>query len=173
MSDAVTYTLEELENLLITQHIMSLEAPRFELLHLREHYTSILEKPEYAGIASELKSKISDIDAQLKNIDEAAHELSPAVVASIKSAAAEKYERQKKRLRNDGVAAMVVTVDEMDFDADEASQTRIARAVTSLSKATDTIDWKLSDNRVASVTKTQLQKVLQLAVKQQTEIWTK
>jgi hypothetical protein len=120
-----------------------------------------------------VKSKISDIDAQLKNIDEAAHELSPAVAASIKSAAAEKYERQKKRLRNDGVAAMVVTVDEMDFDADEASQTRIARAVTSLSKATDTIDWKLSDNRVASVTKTQLQKVLQLAVKQQTEIWTK
>ena len=76
------------------------------------------------------------------------------------------------RQRNDNVSALQVTVDELVFDADEASQTRVARAVAALSKASDVIDWKLADNTIVSVTKAQLQKVLQAAVKQQTEIWT-
>lgn len=167
-----TLTLEEIEQALIHQHLMSLESPRFELMHLREHYVQIMEAPEYAGLVDDLKRKIAEIDLQLKQIEEGAKELQPEVLASIKSAAAEKWNRIKKRQRNDNVSALQVTVDELVFDADEASQTRVARAVAALSKASDVIDWKLADNTIVSVTKAQLQKVLQAAVKQQTEIWT-
>ena len=57
------------------------------------------------------------------------------------------------------------------FDANEASQGRIARNVAGMA-AGSTTTWVLHNNVLAEVTREELQAVLELAVAQTTAIWT-
>ena len=57
------------------------------------------------------------------------------------------------------------------FDANEASQGRIARNIAAMA-AGETTTWVLHDNVLAAVTKEELQTVLAQAVAQTTTIWT-
>ncbi len=70
------------------------------------------------------------------------------------------------------VAAIVVTVDSMNFDGDEISQSRMARAIVALEAAAkaDTT-WVLSDNTVVVVTVDQLKQALIKAGQAQTDCW--
>ncbi|MCF0115093.1 MAG: hypothetical protein HUJ56_07040, partial [Erysipelotrichaceae bacterium] len=76
----------------------------------------------------------------------------------------------KRSKKLTAIKDIIVTVDGMQFQADESSQTRISRAISVMSD-TDTIDWILADNSVVSVTKAQLMQVLKLAVLEQTILW--
>ena len=78
---------------------------------------------------------------------------------------------EAKRVREDAVAAIKVTVDEMEFDGDETSQQRVARSILAL-KDGETITWVLHDNSIVEVTKEQLQQVLRKAGEEQTKLWT-
>ena len=78
---------------------------------------------------------------------------------------------EAKRVREDAVAAIKVTVDEMEFDGDEVSQQRVARSILALRDG-ETITWVLHDNSIVEVTKEQLQQVLRKAGEEQTKLWT-
>lgn len=69
------------------------------------------------------------------------------------------------------VYELKVTVDGMEFDADEISQGRMARAVAASESPLETTLWKLADNTVAEVTAAQLKQALRLAGIAQTQIW--
>jgi hypothetical protein len=58
------------------------------------------------------------------------------------------------------------------FDADEAAQTRMHRAlkVAEITGET-TVAWKLADNTFSDVTKEELEEAFVLAAKQQSELW--
>ncbi|AZZ98243.1 hypothetical protein [Pseudoalteromonas sp. R3] len=79
---------------------------------------------------------------------------------------------QFKRLRAKLVAAITVVVDDMEFDGDEESQTRMARACQFMSD-TDEIDWILADNTAVKVTKATLMQAGRLAGLRQAELWVK
>ena len=65
---------------------------------------------------------------------------------------------------------IVTTAAGNSFDGDEASQTRMTRAITSLQPG-ETMPWVLADNVAADVSKEELQEALRLAGTVQTEIW--
>lgn len=67
-------------------------------------------------------------------------------------------------------AIIVTTAAGNSFDGDEASQTRMTRAITSLQPG-ETMPWVLADNVAADVSKEELQEALRLAGTVQTEIW--
>lgn len=73
--------------------------------------------------------------------------------------------------RQGRVDAITVIVDEMEFNGDETSQNRMARAVTAADQLTDTTPWTLHDNSVATVTIRQLKAACRLAGEAQTAIW--
>lgn len=75
-----------------------------------------------------------------------------------------------KASRTLAVANIKVTVDDMEFDGDEASQTRMTRAITAMDD-TETISWVLADNTSVAVTKATLVKALKLAGEAQTALW--
>ena len=75
-----------------------------------------------------------------------------------------------KASRTTAVANIKVTVDAMEFDGDEISQTRMTRAIVAIND-TDTMPWVLADNTQAFVTKTQLTQALKLAGEEQTRLW--
>jgi len=75
-----------------------------------------------------------------------------------------KEDRQKQ------VENIVVTTDVGDWDGDETSQTRMARAI-SVMTSTDKTTWILADNSVVSVTKAQIKEALKLAGEAQTALW--
>ncbi|WMN59283.1 DUF4376 domain-containing protein [Pseudoalteromonas xiamenensis] len=75
-----------------------------------------------------------------------------------------------KESRKAALAAQIVEVEGMRFDADETSQQRMARTLLILDE-TESVDWVLSDNSVAKVTKAQLKAACKLAVSQQTALW--
>ena len=78
-----------------------------------------------------------------------------------------KYERAK------AVAAIKVTVDNMVFDGDETSQSRMARALTAAEAAKqDSTVWVLADNAVATVTKAQLAQALARSMEEMAKLWT-
>lgn len=68
------------------------------------------------------------------------------------------------------VDAITVTVDDMVFDGDETSQTRMSRAVVVLQEGETTL-WVLADNSPAQVSRGQLKEALRLAGIRQTELW--
>ncbi len=75
-----------------------------------------------------------------------------------------------KSNRTKNIKNLTVVVDNMEFDACEDSQNRLARAV--LSNSSDTIiRWKLADNSVAIVTCEQLKQVLKATTDAQTSMW--
>ena len=75
-----------------------------------------------------------------------------------------------KANRTAAVAAIVVTVGEKQFDGDEESQTRMARALVGMVEG-GTISWVLADNSVAVATKGELTEALRLAGAEQSALW--
>ena len=67
-------------------------------------------------------------------------------------------------------AIIVTTAAGNSFDGDEASQTRMTRAIMSLQSG-ETMPWVLAENVAADVSKEELQEALRLAGTVQTEIW--
>lgn len=67
----------------------------------------------------------------------------------------------------------VTTSNGRQFDGDELSQSRIARAIAGLQAQPDTLTvrWVLSDNSVADVDVIELQEALSLAILRQAELW--
>ena len=83
-----------------------------------------------------------------------------------------------KTERAEAVSRIIVTVDGMQFDGDEISQTRMSRAVilaAVFGKDLDatTTKWILADNTVAYPTIRQLAQALMLAGEEQTAVWDK
>lgn len=81
-----------------------------------------------------------------------------------------------KEERAAAVGALIVTVDGMDFNGDEVSQSRMTRAVllaVAFGKDMDTTTtkWVLADDTVAYPTIRQLAKALMLAGEEQTRVW--
>lgn len=84
---------------------------------------------------------------------------------------AEQALARAKAERAAAVSQIVVTVDGMQFDGDETSQERMARAVMVLADG-ETMPWVLYGNTIAQVTREQLQQALKLACEEQTALWT-
>ncbi|WP_429060933.1 DUF4376 domain-containing protein [Aeromonas hydrophila] len=76
-----------------------------------------------------------------------------------------------KAERQSQVDAIIVEVDGLIFDGDEVSQNRMARAVTAADAMTETTEWTLHDNSVATVTIQQLKAACRRAGEAQTLIW--
>lgn len=76
-----------------------------------------------------------------------------------------KVERQAR------VDALVVNVDGLMFDGDEASTRRMADMIAGADDLADTTEWTLSDNSVAIVTIRQIKGALRLATEARTAIW--
>lgn len=69
------------------------------------------------------------------------------------------------------VAAIVVQVGDHLYQGDEQSQRRMASFVVASSSDSDSVDWVMADNTVASVTAGQLREALRLAGLRQAAIW--
>ena len=81
-----------------------------------------------------------------------------------------------KTERAEAVSRIIVTVDGMQFDGDETSQTRMSRAVVLAAVFDNDLDvtttkWVLADNTVAYPTIRQLAQALMLAGEAQTDVW--
>lgn len=68
------------------------------------------------------------------------------------------------------VQVIKVTVDGMEFDGDEISQTRMSRAIVVMDDF-EVVTWTLADNTYEIVTKAQLTQALKLAGLAQTALW--
>lgn len=83
---------------------------------------------------------------------------------------------EAKRVREDAVAAIKVTVDGMEFDGDETAQDRMSRTITAALNTGETMDsktyWVLANNEVAQVTIGQLSRALRASGEEQTRLWT-
>ncbi|HDN9016724.1 TPA: DUF4376 domain-containing protein [Aeromonas salmonicida] len=79
--------------------------------------------------------------------------------------------RSWKLEREEKVRAIVVEVDGLRFDGDEDSQNRMARAVAAADLMTETTEWTLADNTVATVSMQTLNTACRLAGEEQTRIW--
>lgn len=78
-----------------------------------------------------------------------------------------------KAKRAAAVAAIKVTVDGMEFDGDEESQSRMARAITAAETANqDSTVWVLANNVPTTVTKAQLSQALALSMQEMAKLWT-
>lgn len=78
----------------------------------------------------------------------------------------------KDETRAAGMNALTVTTASgKEFDGDEISQSRMARAVVSIDPL-ETTHWVLADNSVALVTREELKEALKLAGLSQTVVWT-
>ena len=75
-----------------------------------------------------------------------------------------------KQDRETNVANIKVTVDNMVFDGDETSQTRMAKAIVAMEDNETTL-WVLADNTQIQATKEQLKQALRLAGEEQTRLW--
>lgn len=68
---------------------------------------------------------------------------------------------------------IVTTATGNEFDGDEVSQTRMARAIIGLQAAgLTTIDWTLANNQTVPVTLAELTEALILAGQEQSALWT-
>ena len=76
-----------------------------------------------------------------------------------------------KESRSLAVSNIKVIVDSMEFDGDEVSQGRMARAVTASSSDSETTTWTLANNTPATVTALQLKRALKLSGLAQTGLW--
>jgi hypothetical protein len=87
--------------------------------------------------------------------------------------AAEEARAQAKAAREAAVAAIKVTTQSgKEFDGDEVSQGRMARAIIGLQAANaPSITWVLADNTPATVTLAELTEALVLAGQAQAAIW--
>ena len=84
---------------------------------------------------------------------------------------ADQQREEWKSSRAAAVAAIkVTTLAGNEFDGDEVSQGRMARAVSSMEDA-DTVLWVLANNSVIRATKAELREALRLAGSEQAAIW--
>lgn len=84
---------------------------------------------------------------------------------------AEQIREEWKSERSEYVEAIKVTTTAgNEFDGDEVSQGRMARAVSSMDDA-DSVLWVLADNSVIQATKAELREALRLAGSAQAAIW--
>lgn len=78
---------------------------------------------------------------------------------------------EAKRERTEAVKRITVTTAAgNEFDGDEKSQDRMARAIIGMTES-DLITWVLSNNTPIQVTRVELQEALRLAGEAQTAIW--
>ena len=103
----------------------------------------------------------ADLSEVIKNHDGAEQNAIDAALAE--------WEKLKEE-RTKAVEAITVVVDGMEFDGDEESQTRMARAITGL-EPSETQLWKLTNNTIVYPTREQLKQALRLAGERQTELW--
>jgi len=75
-----------------------------------------------------------------------------------------------KKERQEKVDNIEVTYNNVVYQGDELSQTRIARAITAMGDS-DTIDWVAKDNSVHPLTKDDLKAILLKAGQEQSKIW--
>jgi len=76
-----------------------------------------------------------------------------------------KQDRQQK------VENIEVTYNNVVYQGDETSQTRMTKAITALPDDSTTIDWIAKDNSVQSLTRVDLKAILLDAGTQQSKIW--
>ncbi|MFQ2371094.1 DUF4376 domain-containing protein, partial [Aeromonas caviae] len=69
------------------------------------------------------------------------------------------------------ISGIVVEVDGLRFDGDEEAQNRMARTVAAADLMTETTEWTLADNTVATVSVQTLKTACRLAGEEQTRIW--
>lgn len=86
---------------------------------------------------------------------------------------AEDIERKAKQERSAAMANLVVEYNGVRYDADEKSQGRLARYVSSSYDNTEPVKWVDADNQIQELTIDDLQKILALAVEKTAEIWVK
>jgi hypothetical protein len=75
-----------------------------------------------------------------------------------------------KKARKKAVDNISVEVDDLVFDGDELSQTRMAKALLTM-KVSETISWVLKNNETASITKATLKAALKAATTKQSLLW--
>jgi len=106
-------------------------------------------------------------------------ELTPEEIAALPVVTEEDLAREAreafKQDREKAVAAIVVLVDIDEntaylFDGDETSQTRMARAIVTMTDS-DVTPWVLADNTPVMVTRAQLAVALRKAGEEQTRLW--
>lgn len=79
---------------------------------------------------------------------------------------------EAKQARQQAVDSIVVTVNGKEFDGDETSQTRMARAILGMQAANiQYLQWVLADNTVTEATMAELTEALILAGQRQSELW--
>lgn len=77
-----------------------------------------------------------------------------------------------KESRGDKVANITVTYQDVVYQGDETSQTRMSRAIVSLPDDTTILPWVSLDNSTHLLTSSDLQAILGLAGLEQSRIWT-
>lgn len=152
------------------------------------------EEQEYLGVVTENRTVLEDGYTVAAVLDDEGVEVTPEQVipgtpwlATLRGAGVEPvpeftpqnaadwlastFPEIRKTQRDEAVKRITVTTtSSKEFDGDERSQDRMARAVA-LGQAGDTTQWKLADNSIASVTWEELREALYLAGQAQTAIW--
>lgn len=85
----------------------------------------------------------------------------------------EELQRIAKDERNAAVARLTVEYNGVRYDADEKSQDRLARYISSSYDGAEPIKWVDAENQVQELTIDDLQKILALAVEKTAELWVK
>lgn len=79
--------------------------------------------------------------------------------------------KQWKENRQSMIDSLSISYNAIEYQADEASQDRINRAINGLFDDTTIIQWKAKDNSKQNLTRIDLKNILALAVQEQTRIW--
>lgn len=80
--------------------------------------------------------------------------------------------REAKRLRNAQVAAATVTIDDMVFEANQTSIDRMGNTIKGMEiNGTDTVQWVLADDTVATVTLDHLKQAFGAGVAKINALW--
>lgn len=94
------------------------------------------------------------------------------ITASEKQLKQAEVDRQAwKMARQEAVTKITVEVNGLIFDGDEDSQNRMARTVAAADLMTETTEWTLADNTVATVSVQTLKTACRLAGEAQALIW--
>ncbi|MBE0367645.1 DUF4376 domain-containing protein [Pseudoalteromonas aurantia] len=140
------------------------QQPRIDMTLRRSCY-----RTEYVEVDLELTTQTQ---VQRKEYDDEAHVLRiyPATQAHSAEYIAQVQRARFKASRALKVAQQTVIVEGMEFDADEMSQQRMARALLLMEDA-HTTRWVLANNDVVQVSKKQLFDACKLAGEQQSALW--
>jgi len=115
---------------------------------------------------------ITQVDIKTGKVTQ--RELTEAEIAALPIITEKEIKEQErevfKRNREEAVKNIKVEVDDMIFDGDETSQTRMSRAIQ-LMNDTETTLWVLANNEPVQVTKSQLSEALRLSAEEQTRLW--